>query len=140
MQYKATINTILKELSEDFVLAKEGDLAETLETLYLTTETKNNIVINGQKMTIPLAASKETKKLLIKEKSPVIAIYNDLKAGDILLIKESSANKMLVENISIKDEYRIPFYIEKIDVLKKQYNIVRRKTLRLIETLEKLKN
>lgn len=138
MQYKNTINEILKDLSNDFSLAKKGDIAETLDTLYVLPTIKNNVTINGKVMTIPLAASKETKKLFKKEKSPVAEIYNDFKAGDILLIKECSDNNLLVENLSIKKEFRIPFYIEKIDILKRQYNVIKRKTLRLIETLQNI--
>lgn len=135
MEYQNTINGILKDLSKDFFIAKKGDIAETLETLYLLPETKNNITLNGVTMTLPLAASRETKSLLKREESPLTEVYKDLETGDILLIKECSDNKLLVENLSIKEKYRKPFYIEKIDILKKHYNVIKRKTLRLLETL-----
>lgn len=138
MEYKNTINNILKRLEKDFEIVNESDIAETFESFFLTKEISNNILIDGKEVTIPLASSKETKKILVEENSPILKVYKDLNRGDILLIKNIEGNKILVENLSIKEEYRKDFYIDKIDVLTKKFNVVKRKTVDLINTLNNI--
>lgn len=138
MEYKNTINNILKRLEKDFEIVNESDIAETFESFFLTKEISNNILIEGKEVTIPLASSKETKKILVEENSPILKVYKDLNRGDILLIKKIEGNKILVENLSIKEEYRKDFYIDKIDVLTKKFNVVKRKTVDLINTLNNI--
>ena len=136
MEYKNTINSILKRLEKDFVIAEVGDIIETMDTMFLQKDFKNNIILEDTEMTIPLAASKETKKMLQEENSKILPLYKDLERGDILVVKEVGKNKVLVENISIKENYRKDFYIDKIDIIKKSFNVVKRKTIGLIKTLE----
>lgn len=138
MEYKNTINNILKRLEKDFEIVRKDDIAETFETLFLTKDFSNKILVEDREISIPLAASKETKKMLLDEKSPILKIYKDFERGDILLVKEAEDNKLLVENLSIKEEYRKDFYIEKVDILTKKFNVVKRKTINLINVLESL--
>lgn len=138
MEYKNTINNILKRLEKDFEIVREEDIAETFESCFLTKDVSNKILIEGNEITIPLASSSGTKKMLVEENSPILKVYKDLNRGDILLIKEINGNKILVENLSIKEEYRKDFYIDKIDILTKKFNVVKRKTVDLINTLNNI--
>lgn len=138
MEYKKTINNILKRLEKDFEIVKENDIAETFQTVFLQKGYCNHILINNKKITIPLTASKETKKMLKEENSPILHVYKDLQRGDILLVKEISNNKILVENLSIKEEYRKDFYIDKTDIITKKFNIVKRMTGLMNATLSNL--
>ena len=138
MEYKNTINNILKRLENGFELAKKEDIIESFETLFFTKEASNFININGSKISVPLAASRGTKKMLLEEDSPILKVYKDISRGDILLIKETVGNKLLVENLSLKEEYRKDFYIDKIDILTKKFNVVKRKTVDLINALNNL--
>lgn len=89
-------------------------------------------------MTRPYATSKESKDMLKRDKSPLLEIYKDLERGDILMVKTVGDNKVIVENLSIKEEYRQDFEIEKIDVIKGRFNVVKRKSIDLIKALERL--
>lgn len=141
MRSRNTINEILKRLSKEVPIASENDIAEAIKTQYPSYDvpkSKKNIIIEGIEMTVPLCTSQETKKMLIRDKSPLLEIYKDLDRGDILIIKEASDNDLVVENLSIKEEYRKPFTIEKLDIVKGNYNVIRRKSIDLVKTLEKL--
>ena len=136
-----TINNILERLSKDIPIATENDIAEVIRTQYPSCEIprgERNIVLEGMEMTVPLCTSQETKKMLIRDRSPLLEIYKDLDRGDILVIKEAGDNELLVTNLSIKEEYRKPFKIEKLDIVKGNFNIIRRRSIDLIKTLERL--
>lgn len=136
-----TIKNILERLSKDVPIATENDIAEVIRTQYPSCDVprkEKNIVLEGVEMTVPLCTSQETKKMLIRDKSPLLEIYKDLDRGDILVIKEAGDNDLLVTNLSIKEEYRKPFKIEKLDIVKGNYNIIRRRSIDLIKTLERL--
>lgn len=141
MKSKNTICEILNRLEKQIPIIEEGDIIETLRTKYPHAEdakSKKNIVIKGTEMTRPYATSKESKDMLKRDKSPLLEIYKDLERGDILTVKSVGNNKVVVENLSIKEEYRQDFEIEKIDVIKGRFNVIKRKSIDLIKTLEKL--
>lgn len=141
MNKNNTINSILKKLEETMPIIKEDDIVETMKNQYPNFDVpknKRNIILNGVEMTMPYALSKDAKSLLKKDNSPLLEIYRDLDRGDILLIKSNGENRIIAENLSIKEEYRKPFEIEKLDVMKGNYNIIKRKSLDLLKTLEKL--
>ena len=141
MHNKNTINEILSRLSKEMPIATENDIAETTKTKYPSCDipkSEKNFLIEGTEMTVPLCTSQETKKMLIRDNSPLLGIYKDLDRGDILLVKESGKNSLVVENISLKEEYRKPFTIEKLEIVKGNFNVIRRKSIDLIKTLEKL--
>lgn len=135
--YKQTINKILKRLSAQVPFVENGDIIETFKTVY--PECNNgNIVLEGIEMTAPLTCSKEWKKLLIKEESPLLKIYKELNRGDLLKVNKIINNKVFVENISISEEYRKEFCIDKIDIVKKNFNVVKRVSVDLLNSLQKL--
>lgn len=141
MQYEKTINKILQRLSKELPIAEEGDLLETQKTLYpagnLLREDKN-IIINSMEVTPPLACSKEWKKLLEKEKAPLCQIYKDFTRGDILKVKKIEDGYLIVENLSIDEEFKKEFKIDKIEIAKKNFSLIRRKSIEIIRILENI--
>lgn len=141
MQYEKTINQILQRLSKELPIAEVGDLLETQKTVYplgsLPREEKN-IVIESMEVTPPLACSKEWKKLLEKEKAPLRQIYKDMTRGDILRVKRVEDGYLVVENLSIDDEFRKDFRIGKIEIAKKNFSLIRRKSIEIIRVLENI--
>lgn len=141
MDSRNTINNILKRLEQEMVPSiTTQDIIETISTLYPTPEhlKENNLVINETVMTSPLASSAEVKSLLQKDKSPLLEIYKELSRGDVLKVLEINNSEILVENLSIKEEYRKPFKINKIDIAKGNFNVVKRKSIDLIKALSKV--
>lgn len=141
MKSKNTICEILNRLEKQIPIIEEGDIIETLRTEYPHADDpreSKNIIIEGVEMTRPYATSKESKDMLKRDNSPLLEIYKDLERGDILTVKSVGDNKVVVENLSIKEDYRKDFEIEKIDVIKGRFNVIKRKSIDLIKTLQKL--
>jgi len=141
MQYEKTINKILRRLEKELPLAEEGDLLETQKTLYpsgSTSREEKNIIINSTEVTPPLACSLEWKKFFLKEKAPLCQIYKDFNKGDILKVKKVEKSYLIVENLSIDDEFRKEFKLDKIEIAKKNFSLIRRRSLDLLKVLEKL--
>ena len=114
MDSRNTINSILKRLETEMVPAiSEQDIIETISTLYPASDhlKENNIVINETVMTTPLATSQEIKSLLQKDNSPMLEIYKELERGDVLKVLEINNSEIMVENLSIKEEYRKGYMI-----------------------------
>lgn len=138
MDKRNTIVRILNELEKNIPIVEAGDIIETNKTLYPRKKPRANITINEQTFTPPLASSKETKSLLKKDKSVMVEIFKDFDRGDILIVKDVKPNKILVENLSIKEEHRGSFEIEKLDLVKGSFTVVKRKSIDLVKTLNKL--
>lgn len=141
MQYEKTLSKILKRLQQEIPEAEKGDLLETQKTIYpsgkIPREDKN-IIIDCTEVTPPLACSKEWKKSLLKEKAALCQIYKDFDRGDILKIKEVEKGYLVVENISIDKEFRKDFKIGKMEIAKRNFSLIRRKSIELIRVLEKI--
>lgn len=136
MEYHKTINEILKLLDTQIEIVKVGDLLETYKTQFIIK--KNNYVIKGIKMTVPTASSKQYKNFLIKEKSPLLEVFKDLCRGDVLVVQKIEKNKIYVKNTSLKDEYSNPFIIDKYQILKKEFRVIKRKSSELSKTINML--
>ena len=136
MEYHKTINEILKLLDTQIEIVKVGDLLETYKTQFIIK--KNNYVIKGIKMTVPTASSKQYKNFLIKEKSPLLEVFKDLGRGDVLVVQKIEKNKIYVKNTSLKDEYSNSFIIDKYQILKKEFRVIKRKSSELSKTINML--
>ena len=136
MEYHKTINEILKLLDTQIEIVKVGDLLETYKTQFIIK--KNNYVIKGIKMTVPTASSKQYKNFLIKEKSPLLEVFKDLGRGDVLVVQKIEKNKIYVKNTSLKDEYSNQFIIDKYQILKKEFRVIKRKSSELSKTINML--
>jgi hypothetical protein len=136
MKYEKTINDILKKINSEIEIVSPGDMLETCKTQFILR--KNNYVIDGIRMTIPSASSQQWKKILIKEKSPLLKAFKDITRGDVLVVEKIEKNKVYVRNISLKDEYSNPFVIDKLQILKKEFNVIKRRSLELSRTIDKL--
>jgi len=141
MEYEKTINKILQRLEREIPIAERGDLLETQKTIYPSTiipREDKNIIIDSLEVTPPLACSKEWKKMMIKEKAPLCQIFKDLSRGDILKIKKVENGILIVENLSLDNEFRKEFKICKSDIIKKNFSVIKRKSLNLLRALEKI--
>ena len=136
MKYEKTINDILKKINSEIEIVSPGDMLETCKTQFILR--KNNYVIDGIRMTVPSASSQQWKKILIKEKSPLLKAFKDITRGDVLVVEKIEKNKVYVKNISLKDEYSNPFVIDKLQILKKEFNVIKRRSLELSRTIDKL--
>lgn len=129
-----TLEKLLNEMSENIPLIKEGDIFETIKTLYpsyVISKKDKNIIIEGIEMTYPIASSKKTKKTFIREKSPLLEIYNELSRGDLLIVKSITNNRIICENISVREKVgdtkiNNTFCITKLDILQGNYKLVQR--------------
>lgn len=141
MQYEKTINQILQRLSKEIPIAEEGDILETNKTIFPDTSLPRedrNIIVDSLEITPPLACSKEWKTMLLKDKARLCQIYKDFNRGDILKIKRIEGTKVFVENLSIEEEFRKEFEIDKMEIAKKNFNLIRRRSIELVRSLEKL--
>lgn len=141
MDSRNSISKILNRLENEMPLVEEGDIIETIKTIYPSSKIpkeERNIILEGVEMTMPMASSRESKLLLEREKSRLLEVYKDIDRGDILIVKEIHPNKIIVENCSVKDEYKKDFEIEKLDIIKGNFNVVKRRSIDLIKTLNKL--
>ena len=107
MDSRNSISKILNRLENEMPMVEEGDIIETIKTIYPSLKIpkkERNIVLEGVEMTMPLASSRESKMLLNKENSKLLNIFRDIDRGDILIVKEIHPNKIVVENCSLKEE------------------------------------
>lgn len=141
MVYENTINKILNRLSKEIPIAEVGDILETQKTIYPRSNISRldkNIIVDSMEITAPLACSSGWKQLLIKEHSSLCQIFKEFDRGDILKVKAINGGKVTVENLSIEEEFRKDFVIDKIDIIKKNFNLIKRKSIGLLKTLEKI--
>lgn len=143
MQYEKTIKKILTKLSQSVPIAEIGDILETQKTIFpeasIPREDKN-IIIDGMEVTMPLACSRLWKSMLLKEESNLCQIYKEFDRGDILRIKKVLKAEVVVENLSIEEEFRRDFKIDKLEIAKKNFILVRRKSLELSRALEQIED
>lgn len=141
MKYESTLNGILSNLRREVPIIEEGDLIETEKTIYpdfSIDRAKKNVVLDGLEMTRPLAASQSAKEMMRKDGSSLLKIYKDVGRGDILKVKSVKGNSITVENLSINEEYRWDFTIDKLDVLKRDFIVVKRVSAGLSESLKNI--
>ena len=141
MEYEKTLRKILKRLSKEIPIVEDGDLLESFKTIFPEASIKRedkNIIVEGIEMTAPLACNKEWKAMMLKDKSIICEIFRDFERGDILKVKRIDKNDVFVENISIEEEFRKEFCIDKTDIIKKNFNVIRRKSIDILKSLEKL--
>ena len=78
MDSRNSISKILNRLENEMPMVEEGDIIETIKTIYPSLKIpkkERNIVLEGVEMTMPLASSRESKMLLNKENSKLLNIF-----------------------------------------------------------------
>ena len=75
---------------------------------------------------------------MLKEKAMLCQIYKDFEWGDILKVKNINGSKIIVENLSIDKEFRKEFEIDRTEIFKKNFSLIKRKSIELVKSLEKL--
>lgn len=145
MESKATytLRLLLEEIGQNLPDFKEGQVYETLKSVYPNvSEMKRenrNILVEGIMMTKPLAVSKKSKELFKKESSPLFDFFKNSTKGDFLKVVKVEEDKAYCENISIKEDVKNKFYknelvkITKEDILNGNFKLFKRKVNKYLE-------
>jgi len=104
-------SSLLEEIKEEYTSLKEDQVYETLKPFY-SSAIDRHIILEGKKITKPLAVSKKNKNTFKRDKSPLVEFYNDIKKGDYLKIIEIKDKVGKCVNISLKEEIADKYYKE----------------------------
>lgn len=108
---RITIKDLLEEAKKELPEFKEGQFFETLKPIYpVKEETDKNLMVNGKKITKPLAVDKKSKKEFNKYGSPFKDFFINRKKGDLLKIVEVNGEIAKCENLSINEEFKKKYY------------------------------
>ena len=109
-----TLGRLLEELKVQPPKMEVGQFFEVLKSIYpsgdVLTESKN-IVIEGKKLTLPLASSQKSKRQFEKDKSPFFNFSKDNTRGDFLEIVETDGYTAKCINRSLNEEIQNKFYV-----------------------------
>jgi hypothetical protein len=122
---KITLEALLEEAKKEIGKIEVGQVYETLNSIYpddSVLPSEKNVIINGNKMTLPLASSSKTKKEFRKKGDSFYNFFKEGIKGDYLLVEDISGNDIVCKNISItegsmKDYYKYPS-MKKISITK----------------------
>lgn len=140
---KTTLEKLLNEMNDNVPIIKIGDIIETIKTIYPNSsipKKEKNIIIEGVEMTKPLVCSKKTKKMFIKENSPLVELFNEKTRGDLLKVISITKNKIYCENLSLNtsignNSIENKIIIDKFDVLRGDFKLVQRGVNKLTNLL-----
>jgi hypothetical protein len=109
-----TLGGLLEELKQQTPKFEVGQFYEVLKSIYpngdVLTEHKN-IIIEGKKLTLPLACSQKAKRQFKKDKSPFFNFSKDNTRGDFLEIVETDGYTAKCINRSLDNEIQSKYYI-----------------------------
>ena len=109
-----TLGRLLEELKEQTPKFEAGQFFEVLKSIYpsgdVLSENKN-VMIEGKKLTLPMASSQKSKRQFEKDKSPFFSFSKDNTRGDFLEIVETDGYTAKCINRSINDAIQEKFYI-----------------------------
>jgi hypothetical protein len=109
-----TFRTLLTELKERFPKFEEGQIFETLKSIYPDSnmpKEKRNIKLEEKVFTKPLALSRKDKSSLIKEESKMVGFFKNLSRGDFLKVEEVVGDSAKCINLSLKDDIVKRYYV-----------------------------
>jgi len=109
-----TLGSLLEELKAQPPKLEKGQFFEVLKSIYPSDKVfaeNKNIIIEGQKLTIPLAMSQKAKRQFKKDNSPFFSFSKDNTRGDFLEIVETDGKTAKCINKSINEEIQAKFYI-----------------------------
>ena len=96
-KYEKTINNILQKLTKEIPIVEIDDILETSKTIYKGKKDERfDIIIEGEKMTQPLATSQSAKQMMTKDGSLLSEIYLDITKGDLLRVVEIKGNAVSI--------------------------------------------
>jgi len=107
------IQQLLDEIKETIPFFKEGQIFETLKSIYpdvKVSREKKNISYKGIEFTKPLASNRKAKHFFLKEESPLKDFYKDITKGDFLQVIKVNNKKAYCINLSLKEDIREKFY------------------------------
>ena len=110
---KVTLEILLEEAKKEIGKIEEGQVYETLNSIYPNDKipaSEKNVVVNGNKMTLPLASSSKTKKEFRRKGDSFESFFKEGIKGDYLLVEEVSGDDIICRNISIAEGGMKDFY------------------------------
>jgi hypothetical protein len=110
---KYTLQQLLDEVKQTTPSFYEGQIFETLKSIYPSTKTpryKKNITYKDISFTKPLASSRKAKENFIKEGSPVKDFFKNTTKGDFLRVVETDGKVAKCINLSLKEDIREDYY------------------------------
>jgi hypothetical protein len=111
MSKKYTLYELLEEIKAPKF--EKGQFFEVLKSIYPNAsinEEIKNIVINGNRITKPLACSSKAKKEFKKDKVVFGDFFKESTRGDFLEIIDTDGNKAICINRSLKEEVMKKYY------------------------------
>ncbi len=106
-----SFTSLLEEIKQDYTSIKEGQIYETLKPFYSSSKDRH-IIVEGKKITKPLAVSKKNKNTFKRDDSPLAEFYNDSKKGDFIKVLEVKNGIGKCINLSLKEEIKDKYYKE----------------------------
>lgn len=106
-----SFSSLLEEVKQDYTSIKEQQIYETLKPFYCLSKDRH-IVVDGKKITKPLAVSKKNKNTFKRDGSPLAEFYNDNKKGDFLKVLEVKDGIGKCVNMSLKEDIKDKYYKE----------------------------
>lgn len=109
-----TLGSLLNEIKNDMsVTFESGQYFEVMKSIYPNEKIKDsvkNIILEDQKMTIPLAVSYKAKKEFKKDKSPLAEFSKENTRGDLLEVVQVIGKRAKCINRSIKENIYESYY------------------------------
>lgn len=139
-----TFSSLLEEIKSDYTSFREGQIYETIKPIY-SSSIDRHIILEGKKITKPLALSKKNKNTFKRENSPLIEFYDEYKKGDFLKVIGIEDNKAKCINMSLKEEIKNKYYKEEYiyltieNVILGDVKIVQRGVSKYIKCEDKIK-
>lgn len=109
-----TLGNLLDEIKAQPPKMEVGQYFEVLKSIYpneAISPDKKNIIIEGTRLTLPLASSQKAKRQFKKDKSPFSGFSKDNTRGDFLEIIETDGRTAKCINRSINKEIKEKYYI-----------------------------
>lgn len=128
-----TIQQLLDEVKQTIPSFEEGQIFETLKSIYPSTKIprfKRNITYKNISFTKPLASSRKAKENFIKEDSPVADFFKNTTKGDFLRVVSTDGKTAKCINLSLRDSIREDFYSNEEDYILIDYTDIANGTVK----------
>ncbi len=131
-----TLGSLLEELKVQPPKFETGQFFEVIKSIYPGEEVSSdnkNFIIEGIKLTIPLAISSKSKKQFKKDNSPFFQFSKDNTRGDFLEIIETDGLTAKCINRSLKEDIQNKYYIsDNVQYITISFNEVLDSTVRRV--------
>jgi len=112
-----TLQSLLDELKENISPFKEGMIFETIKSIYpdsKVSKMNKNILINGKRVTKPLASNRKAKNQFVKENSVIKDFFSEMTRGDFLKVVKIENKVAKCINMSLKEDIVNKYYLNEV--------------------------